>query len=1521
MALNARGDFTTDLSLFGSLVQDINATDLPPGGSPDNAECFFLPGGIYTRPALVGMLPEDTLDNSPTIMSVKEFPGQSGDNLTVFLDSNGLLYFNDPLNPAAATEIDQVTPGVQFKAENFFGKQWYSFYGYQQSAAFSDSPFVGVDVPRYYDGQDLWRVTSDAPGQSPQFANLFTAAVPLVAPAIHGTIGIEAVVSDGEQSGGTPPPSPTPSVLQSGVSYAAYPATTTTFTFPIAVFGGNTVLVAISGVNVNVLSVTDNQGNSYSLANSRFGFFDQNNYIYLASGVTGGPLTVTVTFSNLSTNTLCGIACHEIVGLVTAISPVDGTASHPFPAAPPYGTLTMNSGTVATANANDWIFSMAFTDLTYSSAPTAPGGFLLAATGMLGGGNQISTAYLRVSATGSYSAIWSVPSGTFNGSGLTIGLKLNPPAPPLPSQYWTKLKYTCESAVPISWLESSISVTGFVGTNASLANITGTISEISGDVFWLDVITTQFVDIVLASMFAVGTVAASAGNYMVRQGNTVTAYLGATLPANAFLEEGFWISVVNQNNTIINGPDWLITGMSRDSNGIVTVTLETQLTNLPVGASLYINPAVANFTGTASGTVGSNALTWSGGSTFDPTWVGQPITYAGNGYVVSAVQSSTSLTLTTPLVSGSGSAFTVTVAYFSAGYITVKQVLSAAGGFTQFTFQSLNTTPINITSGGFVYQTWSPQGGTYGNAAQIMAVGFDENNGWYVQFFQLGPDSALNASEDTGSPQAIVQAQAAAGLRNAVCMFESQDGAITAPSVPMQLAVSGGTSLIQAQKIPIGPPGTAKRIIAFTPAEGSSYYYVTPVTIPQVGAQGSVIATGTIIDDNITTSQVLDFSDTQLTSGTQIDADGNNLFNQVVLAPCLGVIEYQQRMAWLGEINNVKNFVNMGFDGGFIPPAGAVTVTNGSATVAWGSGSQFATGWVGSEIIINGAVYVISSVASGTSLNINAPFQGTTGIYPFTALSTATALPLGWDASEGDGAGSLTGFPSESPYFGFSYVMKGGFNNLIQQNCVTDGYGAPILLPKTPYTMRLLAQAAGSNLSGNLVIDIYSASQSGVLAFVSFPVANMSTTGKAWLAAKFSASMPAAIPSDAVIRVYLSNVPNGVTVTIDENEVIYTQRPVSFDQIRVSYYQNPFGYDSISGVMSVDPSEPITGAFRQRGYLYLLSDSSLFQSQNNGTGEPSTWPVIQYAASCGCSGPNAVDFAEDFAYWAGRYGERVFVGSPTCKKISQELAPTWESINWAAQTTIWVKNDPVNRILHCGVPLNGAAAPTADLQMSYRLSDEAYNVPDPIHVSQYSGRLICTDLGRRWSPWNLPLNCADMCARPTPSGIARVLVVGGGNGKAPGAAPGFGNLYTFDVTNYPPLNPAASAWNCTDQDYGPIGSYYVTYFFFAPDLEQQPLLSLHRKLFNYLAIHATGVGSLQVTPYIDALSKPQKPLTLTALSLTDPGFDLEWHPITRGNRVAWKLAPVGGAMAVTHLIVSGRREMVFPLRGSVFGGS
>lgn len=142
-------------------------------------------------------------------------------------------------------------------------------------------------------------------------------------------------------------------------------------------------------------------------------------------------------------------------------------------------------------------------------------------------------------------------------------------------------------------------------------------------------------------------------------------------------------------------------------------------------------------------------------------------------------------------------------------------------------------------------------------------------------------------------------------------------------------------------------------------------------------------------------------------------------------------------------------------------------------------------------------------------------------------------------------------------------------------------------------------------------------------------------------------------------------------------------------------------------------------------------------------------------------------------------------------------------------------------------------------------------------------------------------------------------------------------IYTLDYTNYPPTNPAAEFWNCTDSDYGPISSYYYTYFFFSHDIEQNAMLALYRKIFCYMSYHAIGTGTLTITPYVDALNRPWASLPQYTLSLADPGFDYESPLNVTGNRMALNFSSTNGAFELTHLIVSARKDLVFPVRGTL----
>lgn len=685
------------------------------------------------------------------------------------------------------------------------------------------------------------------------------------------------------------------------------------------------------------------------------------------------------------------------------------------------------------------------------------------------------------------------------------------------------------------------------------------------------------------------------------------------------------------------------------------------------------------------------------------------------------------------------------------------------------------------------------------------------------RFIVYLPTFGLAAS---GSGTAAIGGLIAAGLRVGVLMFKSFAGAITAPSLPFFWTASGGLPVLLSQ-IPLGPEGTAQRILAFAPVAGENFYYIRPSLIPSNTGGPPLITQGTIIQNNTDLTAVLDFSDEALVAGTQIDIEGNDLFAQIVLAPCLGVIEYQQRLFWWGEINNLKNLLNTGFDGGIL-------------------GS-----------------------------NPTGPALGWSNVYSTGGTAALTTLL--------------------SPDFGFAYSMNsagGALDCAISQGAFQDYFGAPIFNAKTQYLWRFLALRSVLGTSGNLICEIFSPS-GGVIATASIPVASLqvSLDEPRWEVVEFDAILPDEITQDALVRIYLQNVPAGATVVIDELEYIDAAQPVLAQQMRVSYAGNPFGYDVVTGRIGIDSTQSIVGAFKQRGYLYPLGDQSQFLTQNNGSTEPDQWTITEFAQQCGCSSPCAVDVGEGIALWAGQFGLRLFTGDSP-KKLSQELQPTWDRINWDVETRLWLVNDPVERIIYIGMPLDDADASSIVQPVSYRSVDTAYNVPDPLFTIR--GKTAAGDLCRKSTIWNVKANCGAMVNQPLLSGegIALQMIFGGGNGEAPGAAPGFGNLYRLDFDLK------------TDDDYGRIGlgtgNFYVTSSFWGEEVESGvPGVGSHRKIFTFMSAFITGTGNLLITPYVDNLANPVRPLRRYGLlSDGELDHDLEWGMNFTGERMFLKIQPV-----------------------------
>lgn len=701
-------------------------------------------------------------------------------------------------------------------------------------------------------------------------------------------------------------------------------------------------------------------------------------------------------------------------------------------------------------------------------------------------------------------------------------------------------------------------------------------------------------------------------------------------------------------------------------------------------------------------------------------------------------------------------------------------------------------------------------------------------------YAQIAPDSITSSSGT-----ATIIGRVVAGQHNAVLLFQTRTGYVTAPCPPIQFAANGN-SLILASNIPIGPSNVIARVFAFCGVGGDNYFYI-PV---QPIINGVVQGTSTVVADNTSTSAIFDFSDNTLFATLAIDTSGNNLFEQVVLGPCLGVGAYASRMFWWGERNKVQNFLNMGFDGGYLP--------------------------------------------------------------------TAPTLPLGWTNDTAGGA-----LNSSSVDYGFAWRITGdGTANplgRVYQSAYADAFTVAILQPSTAYTFRCWAVRVGT--AGNLIAEIYSASGGGVLATATIAISGMSTTG-GFVQANFNASTPTTIPTDCVLRIYAKNQALNDTVTFDENEMVYTINPYLNNVARASYVVNPEAFDGVTGLIgpSSDPS-PIRCMTVLRSTLLIKTAKRVHETQDSPLGEPATWAVNQVSGSVGAISLRASDIGSDSTGEGGlewditatRAGLFIYAGGEF-SKISQEIQTIWEEINWAAQKTIWTKIDNVTRRLYVGVPTGEFSSPNRILMMDFRELDTAIEIAAEANVKvTMAGQVKARDMTRKWTKWNVQAHTGEILTR---ANHEIEFCVGSGNGLAPGNGTGFGNIYYFDPLKY------------TDDDYGQIVPFYITYFFLDDDQEQQMQMGLHRNVYVYLSAFISGTGLVSVTPLVGSLANAWAATNQYTMSPTQY-YDLEWPLNVTGERVAFKVVPVPLAnttdvqFSLQRMTVALKPDPWSPIRGRI----
>lgn len=575
---------------------------------------------------------------------------------------------------------------------------------------------------------------------------------------------------------------------------------------------------------------------------------------------------------------------------------------------------------------------------------------------------------------------------------------------------------------------------------------------------------------------------------------------------------------------------------------------------------------------------------------------------------------------------------------------------------------------------------------------------------------------------DSGSGQVTIVGGSitpiGAGTRQAVVFFITDTGYETAPSPPITFTTSSQANFINATNIPIGPPNVIARGIAFTEAGQNGVpganFYVIPNDVTIVVGNVTTTYKSTIIRDNVTTTANFTFTDAVLLNSTEIDVQGNDLFNLIELGSSAWCVPYASRMFYGLQLNKVDNFNNLTFDGGYLPNPG---------------GQLFPLGWTSSD--------------GGATVDLQ--------ISPVTGMAL---LIFNSSGSTQDNVG------------------------LMSQPAYQDPYRVPIINPNVTYSIRLAASApAGINvgiLKFQLVDFNPSIGYGTVYGEFDVDLADMSSNVQTFAGTLLTTPFTTTVSPQLAFALKVDGMGAGANVLIDRIEVFPTELPNILAQVYGSYVDNLEAVDASGsgGILdtSAENSQACMGGFVMHDNLYLLKTDSMVSTEDNPNSEPGGWGVHEVSNRVGTVGINSYDTGEEWLVTACRSGIYGFNGGqPT--KLMQEIWNVWNAINWDAGRTIVLRNDIINKRLLCAVPLptpniwlpfdppNPApASPNVILMCNYEgLStfEELVNSPE-MHTTMF-GTLAAVDMKRKWSIWRIKTPYMDFIVRS--DGISKPLFV------------------------------------------------------------------------------------------------------------------------------------------------------------------
>ena len=492
--------------------------------------------------------------------------------------------------------------------------------------------------------------------------------------------------------------------------------------------------------------------------------------------------------------------------------------------------------------------------------------------------------------------------------------------------------------------------------------------------------------------------------------------------------------------------------------------------------------------------------------------------------------------------------------------------------------------------------------------------------------------------------------------------------------------------------------------------------------------------------------------------------------------------------------------------------------------------------------------------------------------------ASGNGRPLGWQLDPTFGAGGSR--EGSDVVWGDAYrITADGVTTgrgYIYQGAITDVDGDPLFVTNTDYSLRVRVKRSANLSAGTLRINAFSPTMGQLGTGLALTPSQVTTSYQEFTADLFAPQ--ASLPPDLRLRVYADGTPgpSGESFLIDNIEVFPTNAAQNPSLVRASGTESPEAYDGVTGIMSIaeNNGQGIRAAFTLRNNLYFVKERSMYVTATDGVNEPALWQVEEVSNQVGTPSVRGVGIGEEWAVIAGRSGLYLFDGSEPVK-LSQEIQPTWDAINWQYGQGIWVQVDTQHKQILVGVPMGSATQPNQILMLDYT---EGFG--DPLIAM-----LTAPERSRKWAPWMISANSCGLIERPT--GVAQIFF--GSNNSS-------GKIYALTPGTY-------------SDDGAAINSFYATAFLAATGLSG-------RNLFGYLTGYVQGSGSLALSAVTPGSASA---IALGAWTLASPASrDMEQFANVLAERVSYQFSTnaAGSWFSLTKLVPWAKPDPFAIVRGT-----